>query len=64
VARPRNEPDWLIDAEIALYRSRGWEWEAIAAYFGMSESAARKRCRRIEQERKEDAWKRKTTARS
>ena len=64
MGRPRSEPDWLIDAEIALYHARGWTWESIGAYFGMNESAARKRCRRIEQERKEDAWKRKTTTRS
>jgi hypothetical protein len=56
VARPRNEPDWLIDAEIALYRSRGWEWEAIAAYFCMSGRTAKRRYERLmEQRRKEMA---------
>ena len=54
--RPKAEPDWLIDAEIALYRSRGWEWEAIAAYFGMSGRTAKRRYERlIEQRRKEGA---------
>ena len=51
MARPRSEPDWLIDAEIALYRSRGWEWEAIAAYFGMSGRTAKRRLERYERER-------------
>lgn len=56
MARPRSEPDWLIDAEIALYRARGWEWEAIAAYFGMSGRTAKRRYERlIEQRRKEGA---------
>jgi hypothetical protein len=51
--RPRNEPDWLIDAEIALYRSRGWEWEAIAAYFGMSARSAQRRYARLMELRRE-----------
>lgn len=56
MARPRNEPDWLIDAEIALYRSRGWEWESIGAYFGMSYRTAKRRYERLmEQRRKEGA---------
>ena len=45
--------DWLIDAEIALYRSRGWSWDSIAAFFGMSERAARRRCERYRAEREE-----------
>ena len=52
-ARPRNEPDWLIDAEIALYRARGWEWEAIAAYFGMSAKTAQRRHARLMELRRE-----------
>lgn len=51
MARPRNEPDWLIDAEIALYRARGWEWEAIAAYFGMSAKTAQRRHARLMESR-------------
>jgi hypothetical protein len=54
VARPRNEPDWLIDAEIALYRSRGWEWEAIAAYFGMSARSAQRRYARLMELRRKE----------
>jgi hypothetical protein len=49
--RPKAEPDWLIDAEIALYRSRGWEWEAIAAYFGMSARSAQRRYARLMESR-------------
>lgn len=51
MARPRNEPDWLIDAEIALYRARGWEWEAIATYFGMSAKTAQRRHARLMESR-------------
>lgn len=49
--RPKAEPDWLIDAEIALYRARGWEWEAIAAYFGMSAKTAQRRHARLMESR-------------
>lgn len=56
MGRPRSEPDWLIDAEIALYHSRGWTWESIGAYFGMSYRTAKRRYERLmEQRRKEGA---------
>lgn len=42
----RREPDWIIDAEIALYHGRGWTWESIGAFFGMSDRAARRRYER------------------
>ena len=51
MATPKAGVDWLIDAEIALYRSRGWSWESIAAFFGMSEKTARRRCERYRAER-------------
>lgn len=47
----RREPDWIIDAEIALYHGRGWSWEEIGAFFGMSGRSAKRRCERYEKER-------------
>lgn len=49
--RPPAQVDWLIDAEIALYRSRGWTWEQIAAYFGMCARTAQRRYDRYRNER-------------
>ena len=47
----RREPDWIIDAEIALYKGRGWSWEEIGAFFGMSGRSAKRRFERYEKER-------------
>lgn len=47
----RREPDWIIDAEIALYKGRGWTWEEIGQFFGMSGRSAQRRCERYERYR-------------
>ena len=47
----RREPDWIIDAEIALYKGRGWTWEEIGAFFDMSAKSAKRRCERYERYR-------------
>ena len=41
--RTKKPVDWLIDAEIVLYRDRGWSWDAIAHYFGISDKNAKRR---------------------
>ena len=48
----RREPDWIIDAEIALYKGRGWTWEEIGAFFDMSAKSAKRRCERFVEERR------------
>lgn len=55
MGRPRSEPDWLIDAEIALYHARGWTWESIGAYFGMSYRTAKRRYERLMEQRRKEA---------
>lgn len=53
-----HEPDWIIDAEITLYRGRGWTWEEIGHFFDMSPKQAKRRSERfveVRQKRKESA---------
>ena len=49
MGRPTREPDWLGDREMVMYRDRGWSWDALAAYFGVTARTCKRRYERVKE---------------